>query len=166
MAKTEIEIINDEMDIEADFVDNITAADVLAINKLKLKQEGFKFAWQQKQNVLSRHYVAAMIAWLIEHGYEAGDEKIITLEMKVALFLADNPGTELNGEALELAAAQAWWDEMDAIDASINSSKPPLAKATLKETWDYVEGGKAKVKGFDEKIGNFTKSRIKATLKG
>ena len=157
--------INTQMDAICDFVDDLTATQLANVVRIQLKQKAFKFLYQQYQNIVSWHYNATMTEWLIRHGYEAGDEMLIDLQIKVAIYLEANPDTTLDGEELEQAAYQAWVAEMNTIDAEINTTMQPLIKPTLGQSVVAVQTLKLKVDGFETQIDNKLKAAIVATLR-
>lgn len=154
MPLTNLGTINAELDAIANFIDDITDKQIAKVIRIQLKQRAFKLLYQQKQNVVSRHYNATVNEWLIRHGLNAGEEMMITDELKI----------EVYGGAIQ-QANQAWVQEMNSIDAEINTHMPPMVKPMLGQSFIFVQNMKAKVEGFETKIDNLLKAAIVASLK-
>jgi len=150
----ELLTINQEMDAIGSFIDDMTPTQLANVVRIQLKQRAFKLLYQQKQNVVSRHYQATTTEWLIRHGLQAGEEMMITEEMKVSIY----GGTPAEAE-------QAWIAEMNTIDAEINTTMQTMVKPTLAQSVVFCRNAKLKVDGFETKIDNMLKAAIVASYK-
>jgi hypothetical protein len=143
--------------------DALTTTELIDIVKIQLYLSAVKGLIQSRRNALARHLNGAMKQYCINHDLPE-DTTVNDPEVYMAVYLAENPDTTLDGEELEQAAAGAFWTEMDSIDTASGGIYAPLIEATLSAEFTKVnqiqEYVSQKEYGVEVSVDNLLKSAV------
>jgi hypothetical protein len=148
--------------------DALTTTELIDIVKVQLYLRAVKGKIQTRNNALARHMNGAMSQYCINHDLPE-DTPVNDPQVYIAVYLAENPDTTLEGEVLEQAAAEAFWTEMDSVDAVSGGIYAPLIEATLSAEFTKVnqiqEYVNQKEYGAEVSVDNLLKSAVQLTWK-
>jgi len=148
--------------------DALTTTEMIDILMVQLYLRAVKGKIQSRNNALARHMNGANAQYCINH--ELPDDTFSNEpDVYIAVYLAEHPGTILDGEELEQAAATDYWAEMDSIDTASGGIYFPLILTPLSAEYARVQQIQTYVRqketGLEATIDNLIKGAVQLTWK-
>jgi hypothetical protein len=150
-----------------DITDTLTTTELIDLLKVQLYLRAVKGKIQTRNNALARHLNGAMSQYCINHILP--EDTTVDPQVYIAVYLAENPKTKLEGEELEQVAATEYWAEIDSIDAASGGIYFPLILTPLSAEYARVQQIQSyvaqKENGLEATIDNLLKGAVQLTWK-
>lgn len=162
MAKTEKELLREQLDKHVNYSGNITDKELTEIVSLELDAMAYDALLQSRKNLYSRRKNSAVLEYRKRYGLEGvinnGFDDIEAQEY-IAVYLDKHKDTVLDSKELETAALAEFVTELDSIDIEVNTTFEPMIEATLSAEMARLTEFTITSRGIKDKLKNYKATR-------